>query len=357
MTIMTCNPKEVRQNIIDCFDAGLVPFVTSSPGIGKSSIYAQIAKDFGLILIDLRLSQCAPEDLMGLPMRVGEGDAMRATFAPFTMFPLEGDEIPEGFNGWLLLLDEFNSGTKMVQAAAYKVVLDKMVGQAKLHPNVFIGCAGNLATDRAIVNSLSTAMQSRLVHMEMELNHRQTMDYATAQGWDSRVIAYLEFKPSSLHRFKPDHTDKTFPCPRTWEFLSRLAKGKTNEELSKRLKLMGGTVGEGEAVGFHTYVKVFDNLPTYAQILADPAGTRIPTDPGTIYALVTMMVEKFTRDSFEKAGEYAARLPAEFQVVYSRGVKNRDPRFIRDPKFVALRKTLTKYLTDVTDEDEARAAA
>lgn len=41
----------------------LVPMVTGSPGIGKSAIVHQIAQEFGLKVIDLRLSQCDPTDL------------------------------------------------------------------------------------------------------------------------------------------------------------------------------------------------------------------------------------------------------------------------------------------------------
>lgn len=63
MTQFTMTPNEVRQAVLDCFQAEVVPFITSSPGMGKSSIIAQIAQDYALELIDLRLSQCAPEDL------------------------------------------------------------------------------------------------------------------------------------------------------------------------------------------------------------------------------------------------------------------------------------------------------
>ena len=118
MTMFQLKPSEVRSAVIDCMEAGLVPFVTGSPGVGKSDIMRQIAEEYGLVLIDLRLSQCAPEDLMGLPMKEGTGLSARSTFVPFSTFPLEGDQIPEGKNGWLLFLDEFNSASKSVQAAS-----------------------------------------------------------------------------------------------------------------------------------------------------------------------------------------------------------------------------------------------
>ncbi|UWJ04360.1 hypothetical protein [Escherichia phage vB_EcoS_Uz-1] len=166
-SLTVCNSRQARNFIIRALKAGNVPFLTSSPGMGKSAIIRSIAEEFGMKLIDHRLSTSAPEDLSGLPFRNGD----RAEFIPFAdLFPIEGDKIPEGYNGWLLFLDEFPSARKEVIAAAYKLILDRMTGQKKLHPNVMIICAGNKATDRAIVNPLGTAMQSRVVHFEMELN-------------------------------------------------------------------------------------------------------------------------------------------------------------------------------------------
>ena len=49
--------------ITTCIRAGLVPMMLGSPGIGKSQINRQIAEDYKLKVIDLRLSQCDPTDL------------------------------------------------------------------------------------------------------------------------------------------------------------------------------------------------------------------------------------------------------------------------------------------------------
>ena len=159
---MRVTPRKLTWLVALTLEAGLVPFISGSPGIGKSAIVKQLAKAGNLKLIDHRLSTSAPEDLSGLPHFVNG----QAHFAPFAgLFPIEGmTEIPEGYDGFLLFLDEFNSADRDVQKSAYKLVLDRMVGQYKLHPSVRIVCAGNLITDRAIVTELSTAMQSRMIH-------------------------------------------------------------------------------------------------------------------------------------------------------------------------------------------------
>lgn len=129
-------------------------------------------------------------------------------------FPIEGDPIPHGYSGWLLFLDEATSAPPAIQAAAYKLILDRMVGSHHLHKNVAIVCAGNLETDNAIVQPMSTALQSRLVHMELVIDHQEWIDWAVQNDIDHRITSFIGFKPSALFTFTPDHTDKTYACPR-----------------------------------------------------------------------------------------------------------------------------------------------
>lgn len=92
-----------------------------------------------------------------------------------------------------------------------------MVGQYKLHPKCFVVAAGNLSTDKAIVNNLSTAMQSRLVHIEMVTNFDDWFkDVALKFNYDERIIAFLHMNTNKLLDFDPDHQDKTFCCPRKY---------------------------------------------------------------------------------------------------------------------------------------------
>ena len=111
---MQVTPSQATSMIAKYIQAKIVPMLTGSPGMGKSAIVKGIAKTYGLKVIDLRLSQCDPTDLMGFPSIQGT----RAGYLPMETFPLEGDPIPEGYNGWLLFLDEFNSASTAVQAAA-----------------------------------------------------------------------------------------------------------------------------------------------------------------------------------------------------------------------------------------------
>lgn len=342
-----CTPRKVSAFIEDCCYAGLVPFVQSSPGMGKSSIMRSVASKLNLKLIDHRLSTSAPEDLSGLP-RFGEDG--RARFSPFAdLFPLEGDPLPGGndaptHEGWMLFLDEFNSADKRVQAAAYKLILDRMTGQHKLHERCIITAAGNLSTDRAITNPLSTAMQSRVVHIEMEINFDEWLqDVALKEGYDSRVIAYLSMYNSKLMDFNPAHNEKTFCCPRTWEFVNRLCARKPVIQDSDA-GLFAGTITSGTAADFVQFTKIFQNLITIADIRRDPGNCPIPSDQGTKYAIISHMMEKVDKDNFSDLATYADRFDLTFRILFYRSLMIRHPEMRQHPAFIRAASAMSRYL-------------
>lgn len=340
-----CSPRKIKQYVTECLYAGLVPYVQSSPGMGKSTIMKNVANELQLKMIDHRLSTSAPEDLSGLPefYNTKEGHRM-AHFVPFAdLFPIEGTEKPEGMEGWMLFLDEFNAAPKSVQAAAYKLILDKMVGQHKLHENVVLTAAGNLSTDRAITNPISTAMQSRVIHLEMEINFEEwLMDVAIPENYDTRIIAYLSQFPSKLMDFRPEHNEKTFCCPRTWEFTNRLIRNKEVKDATATL--LAGTITSGVAVDFTQFTRVFHNLVTINEIRADPSNCRIPQDVGSKWAIISHMMEKITEDNFDDLSVYADRFSVDFRILFYRFTLKRKPELRQHPVFIRAMSTLSRYL-------------
>ena len=300
--------------------AKLVPMLVGSPGCGKSQIVHQIAASFGLKVIDLRLSQCDPTDLMGFPHIEGN----KAGYKPMETFPIEGDSIPAGYNGWLLFLDEMNAASTAVQAAAYKLVLDRMVGIYHLHKNVAVVCAGNLETDNAIVQPMSTALQSRLVHMELVADSKEWIDWATSNDIDFRITGYINFKPGSLYSFMPDHPDNTYACPRTWEFANRVLK-QVDLGSKDMLPMLAGTISEGIAREFISFCRIYQDLPTPLQITQNPETVKVPEEPSLLFALTGSIANNAHDDNISQLMKFVKRLPIEFQVVCLRETVRRTP--------------------------------
>ena len=319
--------------------ARLVPMLTGSPGIGKSHIVHQIAEEYGLKVIDMRLAQCDPTDLLGFPTIKGD----KAGYVPMDTFPIEGDSIPQGYKGWLIFLDEMNSAPIAVQAAAYKLILDRMVGNHKLHKNVAIVAAGNLETDNAIVQPMSTALQSRMVHLELTVDAKEWVDWASSHGIDYRITSYINFRPDALYTFSPDHTDKTYASPRTWEFANRVLQvaEPSNPEC---LPMLAGTISEGVAREFLGFCKIHTNLPKMADIIASPTTIAVPDEPSILYATTGALGNNANEENIGALMKYITRLPIEFQVVTLREVVRRNKKLIQND---AVRNWVTQSAADL----------
>lgn len=309
---MNVTPKLAIELVKDTLRAGLCPMLHGSPGTGKSDIVKSICKEYKLFLIDLRLSQCDSVDLNGFPV-INEKKT-RGHYAPLDSFPLEGDKVPTGYNGWLLFCDEISSAALSVQAAAYRLILDREVGHNKLHKDVYIVAAGNLATDKAIVNRMGTAMQSRLIHLNLEVNVEDWLDWANTNKIDYRITSFIKFKPNLLHNFNPNHKDNTFSCPRTWYFLHKIINPWEKIEPTK-MPLLVGTIGEGVAYEFLSFTQVMESLPSIETIIAQAEILPIPDAPDVLYAITGMVGHHINEANSKQLIKFISRLPMEFQII------------------------------------------
>lgn len=312
MASFTFTHNTLSTAIVDVLSAGLVPFVKGSPAIGKSDTIRAVARALKLKVIDFRLAQCDPTDLNGYPKETNG----RLVWVPPQDIPLETDEVPEGYVGWLLFMDEANSAPAAVQAAAYKITLDRMVGQHKLHEACKIVLAGNLDTDRAVTHRMSTALKSRLVHFTLEVNDKEFDSFILKNGWDDRIVAFLRFRPDLVWKFDPQTAEDTFPAPRTWEFLHRYLQALGGRKSD--VAVMAGIVGEGTAVEFSTFIEMMEKCPTIEEIMIAPDTTAVPTEPSMQYAVSTMIGRKLDAQNIKTIVDYLNRLGVEFQVLAMR---------------------------------------
>lgn len=324
---MQVNITQAKDYLIECIKVGIVPMLEGPPAMGKSDLIRSIADYFKLKVIDLRLSQCDPSDLLGFPHFKDNG---KATYIPMDIWPVEGDPIPKGYKGFLLFFDEFNSASRAVQAASYKILLDRCVGQHKLHSKTAIVCAGNRMQDNAIVNRLSTATQSRLAHFELAIDHKPWLDWAVDNDIDHRILAHINDRPDNLFVFDPVHNNKTFASPRTWFFASKLIKRHPGD-LMEILPLLASVIGEAVAREFAVFTSIYTDLPHMKEIEAFPATTRVPDDPSTLYAIAYLVAANTDDKNISKLMEYIDRLPIEFATITLQSVLKKHRPLLTNP--------------------------
>lgn len=350
------SPAQVAYWIQRVLRIGRIAMVQGSPGIGKSAMIRDMAAEMNLKVLDDRVSTNGPEHYTGLPDISGP----KAVYKPFDVFPLEGDPLPKDANGkemagWLLYLSEFNSGLPTTLVGLYKLLQEREIGQQKLHSKVFIVADGNRDEDRAITNELGSAIQRRMVWLEMFIDGKikNHLDHfiktvAIPKGWNSKVISFLHFKPEYLNNFDPEHQEKNFACPGTWEIASDLA----NDEaiVAEDTALFAGTLGAAVAAEFINYSLIFGDIIDLKDVLANPATADLPMDQwgnldmGKMWATVSMLIDNTTVDNLGDIGDYVDRMALEFRILYWRSVQMRYPGLRRETAFIRAQTGLARYL-------------
>ena len=182
--------------------------IWGSPGIGKSSIVAQVAQEHDIDFVDVRISQLAPTDLRGLP--VAE-DGISKWYPP-EFLPRDGIGI--------LFLDEINMAPPAMQGVAQQLILDRRVGSYTVPEGWYIWAAGNRKEDRASVFDMPAPLANRFIHLEVVPEFDSFKAYALEKKVHEQVIAFLSFRPTLLHHIHPQQP--AWPSPRSWEYASTL---------------------------------------------------------------------------------------------------------------------------------------
>lgn len=254
-------PSAARAAIAHTFKCGRPIFLWGAPGIGKSELVADIARENGAKLIDIRLSLWDPTDIKGLPYY--NSDNQQMCWAPPVELPskAEAEEYPQV----VLLLDEMNSAAPAVQAAAYQLILNRKVGTYDLPDNVVIVAAGNRESDRGVTYKMPAPLSNRFVHIEMKHDFDDWFKWAINNKMHNEVIGYLSCNKKDLFEFDSKSATRSFPTPRTWAFVSQLLDDDIAEKTMT--DLIAGTIGEGLALKFMAHRKYSRNMPTPTEVL------------------------------------------------------------------------------------------
>ena len=348
----TMNIKQAKKAIIKCFASNtLPPLLLSEPGVGKSSIVRQIAEEKHFEFIDIRLATHDVCDLTGLPRFIDN----RAEFIPFDLFPLEDTPLPEGKLGFIILLDEITSCSRAMQVAAYRILLDREVGNHKLHPNCFLVAAGNRAEDKAVVNDLSTALKSRMITIRIEAVPNVWVEYASKYNIDERIISFILANPDMLSNFDPESKEDAYACPRSWEALNKILRTFPDIKKGDDLPLFSGVIGQTAANLFLDYCELYKNMLTLEEILKDPTLASPPSERSMQWACICSLASQLS--NMEPEGKEFTEITTKFipqfdmpmQILFWRILINKKPSILSSK---ALQGSLKHIMELLGEEDD-----
>lgn len=319
----------------------LIPSVMlwGPPGVGKSQGVRQAAKRLEeetgkkVIVTDVRLMLFNPIDLRGIP--AANADRTLAVWLKPKIFQM--DESSDVVN--ILFLDELSAAPQSVQAAAYQIVLDRVIGEHRLPENCIVIAAGNRVTDRSVAFKMPRALANRLCHFDIVPSFDSWNRWAVENGINEKVLGFLSFDRSCLFDSE-SVSDLAFVTPRSWEMVSSLLNTVSSDP-EEIYPMISGCIGVGRGVEFLSWCKVYDQLPDIEAIFSGKSQP-VPKNTDALYALISSMTA-YARghlEDMEKIGasvRYAMGLPPEFSTVLMRNYMafERDYRqkLLRIPQF------------------------
>jgi hypothetical protein len=313
--ITALKPSDLIVTIME-FMKHRAPFLLKgSPGIGKTDIICQAAKNMGY---DIHISHPVvsdPVDYKGMPTVV-EGEAM---FLPF------GDlkKLINATKPTVFFLDDLGQASPAVQAACMQLLLSRSIDGKKISDMVTFAAATNNKSDKAAVSGILEPVKSRFVSiMSLRVDIDDWIDWASKPSdvykeepvIPPTLIAFIKKRPNMLMDFNPTNDITNSPVPRTVANVGKILRMNLGKHA--RLAVIEGAVGRGFTAEYLAFEKICDKLPDPVFLLKNPE--KMPTindeDMDILYALAISLAFHVTKDLLDNYMKIIEQMPKEYGV-------------------------------------------
>jgi len=250
-------------------DIHLPLFIWGAPGIGKTDVVHQAAKELNLTAIVIDLSLKDPVDFIGIPMpeqhfktdedgkRIPTLDKQgnpvyKTTYAVPKIFPEPGEYL----RGGIIFFDEMNRANQSVLNASLQFVCNRHLNGYVLPDDWIIIAASNRPNiDDVGMTEVGKALGNRFAQINMYVRVQDWIKWATSDKAMTKsktndpkfvpeyyispeLLSFLTFNEEMFHKTSSRDTDTSvFPTPRSWSRASKLmhlVKKRNGGNISKK---------------------------------------------------------------------------------------------------------------------------
>lgn len=211
-------------------------FLIGPPGIGKTQIMEQIAKECKIAFVSYTITHHTRQSAVGLPFikeKTYEGKTYSVT--EYTMSEIIASVYEKmeqtGLKEGILFIDEINCVSETLAPTMLQFLQGKTFGNQKVPEGWVIVAAGNPPEYNKSVREFDVVTLDRIKKIEVESNFEVWKEYAYKNDVHVAVISYLELRKENFYRIETTVDGKYFATARGWEDLSQLIK--TYEYLGK----------------------------------------------------------------------------------------------------------------------------
>lgn len=373
--------KDFPREIVLSYAAGANLLAVSKPALGKTQQtlaaamhMAKRIEGFKLWAFDLATANpndvCAymPDDKTGMLQVFPNGTLPNAYVTPDAKGIVHFDEPLNADPATAKVFQKYINGEN---------ISDKL----RKPDGVICVLTSNRLWDKAGVMQQSRAFLSRVEQIEVYSDPAHNGKFADGHGWYPTLVKFMEkfphmidtyddvFNPPKGHddpnarKFSKDDRDTfseeaksgIWANMRSWERISRLEYAALREGIELRPYRIVSNVGKVAGQSYITYRAIQDKIASVDQIIADPKGVAIPTEPATCYVMIGMLSELVPQNHVKQAAIFVDRLPGDLRAVAIRRLVKRSQRN-RAEFDIGATKEYQKWMQDPAISDLFAAA-
>ena len=295
-------------------------------GLGKSKIIDQLAKEKGMMLVDLRLAQMESGDIIGMPYKHTDGTTKWA--AP--------EWWPKAGTKGIILLDELNRAPTDVRQAVFQWVLDRKLYTHVLPEGWFVHSAINPDNGEYQVETLDKAMLRRFCVLTVTPDTEVWLAWAKGSGAISDTVTEFISTNRGLLFQQEDFKVDVKPTPDSYRMLDAMLRANVvpREHQSEIFRGMIGTEASTSLIkwldaAYNKPVSGTEVLTVYSKVKAKLLKQNTAENYNTVTDLIACVNQKKALDPTEakNLADFTLDIPKESQTALLAKL----PRHIRDP--------------------------
>ena len=254
------------------------------PGIGKTQIMEQIARECGIGLVSYTITHHTRQSAVGLPfIKEKQYGGRTWSVTEYTMSEIlasiyqymEDTEKKEG----ILFIDEINCVSETLAPTMLQFLQCKTFGNQSVPRGWIIVAAGNPPEYNRSVHDLDFVTLDRVRRMDVDADLAVFREYAREVNIHPFILSYLELRPGNFYRVESDVDGLQFVTARGWEDLSRLIRVYEELDLPVNESVIGQFLQHREiAMDVAAYYDLYQKYRgdyDISRILAGQAGSGI----------------------------------------------------------------------------------
>ena len=254
-------------------------FLVGAPGIGKTAIVEQIARELDLAFVSYSMTHHTRQSALGLPfISDQEYDGESYKVSEYTMSEIIASVYDEmkltGKKNGILFLDEINCVSETLAPSMLQFLQYKTFGRHQIPAGWIVVTAGNPPAYNRSVREFDVAMLDRLKKIEVEPDFEAWKEFALETNVHPAVLSYLTIKPNHFYSITSSVDGMQFVTARGWDDLSQMIMLYEINDLETDIDLFGQYLQDEKiAKEFANYYALFRKYKSDYQIGAILDGT------------------------------------------------------------------------------------